>query len=154
MSVNIPQALRAGVVGWIGMTGLITLGRRRGVAYTDLIGIEGAFFAEPDARWTRTIGRFFHLGMCLWIAFAYALGFKALRLRPSWKTGALASLIHWALASLVVGLVSTRHPRRVLLDMPGYGGVALGRQGALSFLLSHVVYGTLVGWQYGQADEA
>jgi hypothetical protein len=84
------------------------------------------------------------------IGFIYALGFKSLSWRPGWATGARGGLIHWALATVVTGLASKKHPKRKHLAMPGFGGFALGRKSGLGFLVGHVVYGTLFGWQYGR----
>ncbi len=153
MDVNIGAAIRAGLAGWAGITGLITIGRRSGMTRMDITNIEGSLFAEPNSSAARTIGFFTHLGMSLAIAYAYAQGFKLLGLRPSAKTGALGGLIHWVIAVGVTGLATRKHPKRDRLDMPGFGGAALGPQSALGFLLGHLVYGTLVGWQYGQGDE-
>jgi hypothetical protein len=153
MRVNIRRVIQAAVTGWAGMTGLITAARRAGITWTDIIGIEGAFFAEPNSRQARVIGSVVHLGMCVWIAFAYLLGFRATGIRPSWKTGAVGGLIHWLIASLVAGIVTKKHPKRADLALPGFGGTALGRRSVLGFLASHLVFGTLVGWQYGQNDD-
>ena len=95
--------VRAALAGWAGMTGLITGARLFRLGWTDLIGIEGAFFAEPRKGTAFAIGSAIHLGMCPWIAAAYCAGFRLLGWRPSWKSGLLGGLIHWFLASLVAG---------------------------------------------------
>ncbi len=154
MSVNIGATIRSGLAGWAGMTGLITVGRRTGMTRMDITNIEGSLFAEPNSTEARTIGFFTHLGMSLAIAFAYAQGFKILGLRPSAKTGALGGLIHWVIAVGITGLATKKHPKRGQLDMPGFGGAALGLRSAVGFLIGHLVYGTLLGWQYGHGDGA
>ena len=44
------HVVRAALTGWAGMTGLIALARRLGLGWTDIVSIEGAFFAEPRKR--------------------------------------------------------------------------------------------------------
>ncbi len=85
------------------------------------------------------------------IGLAYALGFRLTGLRPSWGTGALGGLGHWAMATIVTGVASKQHPKREQLAMPGFGGMALGARSAVGFLVGHLVYGMLFGWQYGDA---
>ncbi|GEM_PF-4144751 len=147
------RVMRAALTGWAGMTGLITAARLLGIVWTDIIGIQGAFFAQANSKRARVIGAVMHLGMCLWIAFAYLLGFNATGVRPSWKTGAFAGVIHWLAATLVGGYVTHNHPRRADLEMPGWGGLALGPHSVLGWLASHLTFGMLVGWQYGRSDE-
>jgi hypothetical protein len=152
MDVNIGRVIRSGLAGWAGMTGLITLGRRSGLTRMDITNIEGSLFAEPNSIQAETIGFFTHIGMSLAIAFGYAVGFQLLGLRPSWKTGVLGGIIHWLIASFVTKLASAKHPKRERLDMPGFGGMALGPRSAIGFLIGHLIYGALLGWQYGQDD--
>ena len=150
--VRLMGVLRAALAGWAGMTGLIGLARLGGLNWTDIVGIEGAFFAEPRTRKAFAIGSAIHLGMCLWIAAVYRLGFRLLGWRPSWRTGLLGGLIHWFLASLVAGWVSAHHPRRAELELPGYGGIATGVPTVAGWLISHLVFGVLVGHQYGRHE--
>lgn len=152
MRASSRQVIRAALTGWAGMTGLITAARLGNVNWTDIIGIEGAFFAEPNSKRAHMLGSVIHLGMCLWIAWAYLLGFTISGLRPSWKTGAFGGLIHWLIASLVVSVVTTKHPRRADLKMPGFAGSALGPSSVVGWLVSHVLFGILVGWHYGHGD--
>ncbi len=154
MDVNIGQALRGAAAGWAGMTGLIALGRRTGMTQMDIVNIEGSLVAEPNSTEAKTIGFVMHIGMSLWIGLAYAVGFKVTGLRPSWQTGALGGLVHWLIATLVTGLASKVHPKRDQLAMPGFGGMALGATSAVGFVIGHLVYGALFGWQYGRRDDA
>ncbi len=154
MRVSIARVSKAAFVGWAGMTGLITAARLAGLGWTDIIGIEGAFFAEPNSKRARTIGGVIHLGMCLWIAFAYLLGFRATGLRPSWKTGALGGVVHGLIGGLVAAFVTTKHPRRAELEMPGFAGSALGLRTVVGWLASHLLFGSLVGRQYGRDNDA
>ena len=134
------------------MTGLIGLARLVGLNWTDIVGIEGAFFAEPRTCKAFVIGSAIHRGMCLWIAAASRAGFRLLGWRPSWKTGLLGGLIHWSLASLVAGWVSARHPRRAELELPGFGGLAASGRTVSGWLISHLVFGMIVGHQYGRDE--
>ncbi len=136
MRASSRRVIRAALTGWAGMTGLITAARLGNLNWTDIIGIEGAFFAEPNSKRAYLIGSVIHLGMCLWIALAYLLGFNISGLRPSWKTGALFGMFHWLIASLVASLVTAKHPRRSDLHMPGFAGSALGPRGAVGWLVS------------------
>jgi hypothetical protein len=153
MYVNIKRVIPAAMAGWAGMTGLVFAGQRTGLTRMNIMEIEGALFAEPGSPEARTMGFTAHLGMSLGIGFIYALGFKALGWRPGWTTGARGGLIHWALATIVTGLMSKKHPKRTKLAMPGFGGLALGPRSALGFLVGHVLYGALFGWQYGRKGQ-
>ena len=154
MRLNLRKVVRAALTGWAGMTGLIMAARLAGLGWTDIIAIEGAFFAEPNSKRARTSGAMVHLGMCLWISGAYLLGFRSTGLRPSWKTGALGGLIHALIGGLVAAFVTTRHPRRADLELPGFAGSALGLRGVVGWLASHLLFGSLVGWQYGRDHDA
>ncbi len=150
MNANVMRAIRGALAGWAAMTGLVFVGQRTGQTRMDIMEIEGALFAEPGSPEARTIGFITHLGMSLGIGLGYALGFKALGWRPGWETGAVGGLIHWALATLVTGAASEQHPKRDALAMPGFGGTALGPKSAMGFLVGHLAYGALFGWQYGR----
>lgn len=152
MGIHVGQAIRAALAGWAGMTGLIMVGRRAGLTRMDVMEMEGSLFADPGSTRAEVIGFFTHLGMSLWIGFAYAVGFKLSGLPRGSRTGALGGAIHWLIATLVTGLASRKHPKREQLDMPGFGGTALGPGSAIGFLIGHLVYGALFGWRYGDAD--
>lgn len=144
--------VQGGIAGWIGMTALMWAGRVTGLmppTRMDIIDLEGTFFARPHSAKAQSIGFFIHLGMSLWIAFVYALGFKWLRLRPDWRSGAFGSLIHWVLAATVVGWWSRINPHAREQAAPGFGGFADGITGAMGFVVAHVIYGVLVGQVYG-----
>lgn len=151
--MNIGAALRGALAGWTGMTGMMFIARRMGVTQMSISEIEGTFFADPKTSTAKIAGFLLHLAMSLWIGFAYALGFRLLGWRPNAKTGAAGSLIHWLIATVVTGTASRLHPRRRQLPMPGYGGMALGIKTAIGFLVGHIIYGALFGWQYSQSDQ-
>lgn len=146
--------IQGALAGWAGMTILGQVARRLGLIPTTMIDLEGSFFAPPQSAKAESVGFFTHLGMSLWIAFVYAAGFKLLRLRPDWRSGLFGSLIHWLIASTVVAWWSRTNPHRRQLAVPGFGGFAQGPMGALGFFVAHVVYGTLLGWRYGEAMRA
>lgn len=148
MDVNIGRAVRGALAGWAGMTALVMTGRQVGMTKMSVMEMEGSLFAPPHSTGAKVIGSFTHLGMSLWIGFAYALGFQLTDIRPNWRTGALAGLVHWAIATFVTGVASKKHPKREQLAMPGFGGTALGARSAIGFLVGHIVYGILFGWQY------
>ncbi len=153
MDVNIGRAMRGALAGWAGMTGMVMAGRQVGMTKMSVMEMEGSLFAPPHSSKVKIIGSFTHLGMSLWIGLAYGLGFKLAGLKPSWRTGALGGLVHWAIATVVTGVASKRHPKREQLAMPGFGGAALGVRSAVGFLVGHIVYGMLFGWQYGQGNQ-
>ncbi len=152
MDMNIKRVIGAAAAGWAGMTSLVFAGQRAGLTRMNIMEIEGAVFAEPGSRAAKAIGMVTHLGMSLWIGFTYALGFKVFGWRPGWTTGTGGGLIHWALVTVVTGLVSKKHPKREQLAMPGIGGLALGAMSTVGFLVGHLVFGTLFGWRYGRED--
>jgi hypothetical protein len=141
--------IQGALAGWAGMTAIGLAGRGVGMGHIDMMELEGTFFAPPRGPKAVSIGFFTHLGMSLWIAFVYAAGFKLLRLRPDWRSGAFGSLIHWLIASGVVGWWSRTNPHRRQIAVPGFGGFAQGSMGAIAFFVAHLVYGALLGWRYG-----
>ncbi len=153
MDLNIVRAIRGAVAGWAGMTGMVLAGRQVGMTKMSVMEMEGSLFAPPHSSKAKIIGAFTHLGMSLWIGLAYALGFKLTGLKPSWRTGVLGGLVHWAIATVVTGVASKRHPKREQLAMPGFGGAALGVRSAVGFLVGHIAHGMLFGWQYGDSPE-
>ncbi len=150
MSIIDGRVIRASLVGWAGMTGVMTLTQLLRIPGTDIIGIEGAYLAKPKSRQAYLIGSAIHLGMCLWIALVYRLGFRVTGLRPGRRTGASGGLIHWLIAGLVAHVVTQTHLRRGQLDMPGFAGTRLGPVSAVGFFVIHLIFGMLVGWQYKQ----
>lgn len=151
MGVNIRGVIRGALAGWAGMTGIVMAGRRVGLTQMSVMEMEGSLFAPPRSTRAKVIGSLTHLGLSLWIGLVYALGFRLASIRPDWKTGAGGSLVHWVIATIVTGVASTKHPRRQETAMLGFGGMTLGVRSAVGFLVSHVVYGALFGWQYGRS---
>jgi hypothetical protein len=153
MDVNISRVIRGALAGWAGMTGMVMAGRRAGMTKMSVMEMEGALFAPPHSTKAKIIGSLTHLGMSLWIGLVYALGFKLTGIRPSWRTGSLGSLAHWLIATIVTGVASKKHPKREQISMPGFGGMALGVRSAVGFMVGHMVYGMLFGWQYSQGNQ-
>lgn len=151
--MRLQQVIRAGLVAWAGMTTVMALAKRLGVSRMHLMDIEGSMVTTPNSRQASILGFFMHLGMSLWIGLVYALGYRITPLRPNWRSGLAGGIVHWAIATLVTGLVSRVYPNRRHLAMPGFGGLALGLPTALSFLAGHLIFGTLFGRVYERTDE-
>ncbi len=119
--VNIGKAIRGALAGWGGMTAMVMAGRQAGMTKMSVLEMEGSLFAPPHTTKAKVIGLVTHLGMSLWIGLAYGLGFELAGLKPSWRTGALGGLLHWAIATVTTGVASKRHPKREQRVMPAYG---------------------------------
>lgn len=151
--MRVRVAAEASLVAWAGMTGFMALAKRLGVSRMHLMDIEGSMVTTPNSRQASVLGFFMHLGMSVWIGLVYALGYRITPLRPNGRSGLFGGIVHWAIATLVTGLVSRVYPNHQRLAMPGFGGLALGIPTAFSFLFAHLIFGTLFGCAYGEGDQ-
>ena len=91
-----------------------------------------------------------HLIASAMIALVYAWGFDAVGADDNlWLWGAFGGLIHWVLAGLFMTMVPPMHPelpekRRV----PGAFATSYGPVDVAGFLMSHLVFGLIVGILY------
>ena len=99
-----------------------------------------------------------HLINCWLFATVYAAAFQSWR-RASWWLGALMGLVHASFV-LVVGLplLPGMHPRMASeqqgptptrqLEPPGFLALDYGKRTPLSIVVSHVIYGAILGAFY------
>lgn len=102
-------------------------------------------FASPGA-WI--LGLFTHLIISGFVALIYAAGFQAIR-RAGVATGLGFSVIHVILAGLILPVLSLVHPLIPgEMIFPGIFAARFGWATCVLFLLTHFVYGGLVGGLY------
>jgi hypothetical protein len=92
------------------------------------------------------------IGFFAWIliaglsAYAYSFIFWSAH-RSGAGVGINLSLIHWILSSLLAGLLPAFHPLLIsgLIEGPGFFMIKSGIPTSLTFFLSHILYGAIVG---------
>lgn len=128
----------------------------QGVGFTrmNLPYLLGSMFTPHRDR-AKLFGFFFHMANGWAFAFLYAALFMLLG-GPSWWKGAIIGFVHAAfLLAVGMPLWPTVHPRMAneqrgptitrRLEPPGFLGLHYGYQTPVSVLLSHLVYGIILG---------
>lgn len=151
---SIGPAILAGFLGTVAMTVVMMLGRSMGMTSLDMPLLIGGMFSRDDDR-ARGLGMVVHMVMgAVVFGIGYALLFTALD-SASVAIGALIGLVHGAVLGIVVmPMMGMVHPRMRLateegrLEPPGVLGIAYGRGTPVGLLMTHVVYGLVVGGIY------
>jgi hypothetical protein len=143
------KAFLAGVIGGLAMTILFAVGRAMGMKANAEMMLGTMFGAEPSAG-TWILGLFVHLMLSGLIALAYAVGFEYVAHRSGWLVGVGFSLVHIAIAGIVMAMIPAIHPM-VPEKMPAPGAfmASMGPIYAFAFVLEHLIYGAIVGALYG-----
>lgn len=146
-----------GFVATVVLTGLMSASQGLGLTRINLPFMLGTMFTSNRDR-AKLVGFGVHL-LNGWIfASVYAAAFQSWR-RATWWLGAAIGLIH-ALFVLAAGLplLPTLHPRMASeqhgptptrqLEPPGFMGFNYGHRTALSVILAHLIYGSILGAFY------
>lgn len=152
-SVRFLRAIVASLVATAAFTVVAYFGPIVGLPRADIATILGTMFvADPAAAFVPGLIMHFMIGGILALAYAFLFA-QALPGQP-WLRGAAYGLVPWLMAMVVVmpmlGLV---HPMVLSGMMPNPGFFLLGMGSllpALSSLVSHLVYGAVLGAIYGQ----
>lgn len=131
------MAFTGGVIGAVCISVLTAVSR-----YLDLspIALEmtlGSFLTTFRDSGTWLIGFVFHLFLGGLFGLAYHFGFKAIE-RSGWEVGAGFGLIHWLIAGLVLEFLPADVGYGLFAASPGYLSF-------LTFLISHLLFGAVVG---------
>jgi hypothetical protein len=155
--MNVPSALLWGFVATIVMTAITTASQAVGVSRMSMPFLLGTI-VTPDRDRAPVYGFLLHLAIGWVFAVVYALAFEAWH-RATWWIGAGVGLVH-GLAVLVVFLpiLPGLHPRMAsehhgpeptrALEPPGFMGLHYGRMTPLVTIVSHLVYGAILGALY------
>jgi hypothetical protein len=153
--VQLEGALAGGFIGTLVLTTGLRAATELRLTRIDLPFLLGTALSEDRAR-ARAVGYALHFLFGLIFATAYYLVFSALD-EASWWLGALFGAVHAGFAgtALVNILLPLVHPRMgtsfsgansaPLLEPPGFMLLNYGLSTPLVMLVTHVVYGAIVG---------
>jgi hypothetical protein len=160
--MNKSGAILWGFVGTVVLTGLMAAGQHLGLTRMSLPFMLGTIFT-PNRDRAKLVGFFVHALFGWLFAFAYTSAFESWR-RSNWCLGAGIGMVH-ALFVLLVGvrLIPSMHPRMASeehgptptrqLEPPGFLALNYGRRTPVALLISHLVYGGILGAFYRRRDE-
>lgn len=153
--MNGTQALVGGVLGTLAMSTAIRAASELGLTRMDIPFLLGTALTAHRTR-ARAIGYALHFGIGVLFALFYHVAFIAIG-RPSWLLGAAIGLLHGLFVGTVLVNVALPlvHPRMgdptsaanstPLLEPPGFMLLNYGRMTPIVTLLSHVLFGAIVG---------
>jgi hypothetical protein len=155
--MNLPSILLWGFGATIVLTTLTIAGQSLGLTRIDIPFIVGTIFT-PDRDKAKVIGVVVHLVNGWIFAFVYALFFENVHAPTIWL-GAMIGLVQGIfVATVLLPVLPGVHPRMVsesrgpeptrLLEPPGFLAVNYGRNTPLVLLVSHSVYGAILGTFY------
>lgn len=155
--MNWPSWLLWGFLATLALTALLASSQGLKLTRMNLPFILGAIFT-PDRERARTIGFFVHLGLGLVFALLYVLVFHQLGKAGSIR-GAILGLGHAVVVlTVLMPLMPGFHPRMASeqagptamrrLEPPGFLGMHYGSRTPISVVVTHVVYGALLGTFY------
>jgi uncharacterized membrane protein YagU involved in acid resistance len=146
-----------GFIATLALSILLAGSQGLGLTRMNLPFMIGTFFT-PDRDRAKLYGFFFHLFNGWVFSLLYILIFESLQ-QANWWLGAIIGLGHALLILLViVPLMPGFHPRMAseqhgpsatrMLEPPGLLALNYGLRTPLSVLLSHIVFGTILGSFY------
>ena len=155
--MNLPSILLWGFAATVALTALTILGQSLGLTRIDIPFILGTMFCDDRDR-ARVVGIAMHMANGWIFAVVYALFFENMQ-GATWWFGALIGaaqglFVVVALLPVLPGL----HPRMVsgfrgpdparLLEPPGFLAQNYGRLTAFVVLITHAIYGGILGLFY------
>jgi hypothetical protein len=153
--VSFPGALAGGFIGTLVLTTGLRAATELRLTRIDLPFLLGTAFTADRGR-ARALGFGLHFFFGLVFASVYYLVFAALD-EASWWLGSLLGVVHalFAGTALVSVLLPLLHPRMgtpfsaansaPLLEPPGFMLLNYGTSTPLAMLVTHLVYGAIVG---------
>ena len=152
----IGSALAGGLLGTLALSTLVRVATELGWTRMDLALILGTVLTQ-NRRKARAVGYVLHATMGVLFAFAYAEMFQLIGW-SSWWLGAILGAAHAVIMSTVVlnvllpvvhplmGTPETAANEFALIEPPGFLMLNYGRNTFAVTLLSHIVFGAVVGW--------
>jgi hypothetical protein len=149
--MSIPGAVVAGILGTLVMTLLLAMGpsAQAKSPRIDMAGFLGSLFSP---RGNRVLGWALHLAGGVIAALIYAALWDAGIGAPGVTMGGVFGAIHWLIAGLLIGALSSIHAgaRAGTFTAPGYYLRNMGGStGFIAGLVSYIAYGLTVGLVYG-----
>lgn len=155
--MNKRSSMLWGFVGTVVLTSLMSGSQGLGLTRMNLPFMLGTMFT-PDRGRAKLVGFLVHILNGWLFAFVYAAAFESWR-RATWWLGSAIGLVH-SLFVLVAAMpvLPGMHPRMASeqrgptptkqLEPPGFLALNYGRRTPLSVILSHLVYGGILGAFY------
>lgn len=142
------KAFLGGVLGGAAMSLVFAIARGFGVPI-NLEMILGSMITVEVGVFTWILGFVVHLLVSGLIGLAYGAGFEHVTHLAGAGTGALLSIVHILVGGLMMGWVGNIHPLMPeFVAPPGAFMAMLGGIGVALFVLTHVLYGAMVGGVY------
>lgn len=156
--MNIGSLILWGFVGTVALTTLEACARGLGLTRMGIPFMLGTMFTGHRDR-ANVIGFLAHFVNGWLIAFVYAAVFDAIG-RATWWLGAGLGLCHALfILAVVLPLMPSIHPRMAdedqgpgptrMLQPAGFFALHYGRRSAIVVLVTHCVYGVILGATYG-----
>jgi len=155
--VNWPFLLLWGLISTLILTTVLSAAQGLGLTRISLLFVLGTLFTS-DRDLAKLIGFLVHLINGWWIALIYAAVFHSLGM-ATWWLGAGMGLIHALFVLVTVfPLLPGLHPRMATeqrgptptreLEPPGFLALHYGRGTPLAVVVSHMIYGAVLGIGY------
>jgi uncharacterized membrane protein YagU involved in acid resistance len=157
MTLNWSSWLLWGFLANILLTTISSATQGLGLTRMNLPYVLGAIFT-PDRDRAKWYGFFVHVGVGWVFSLIYVLIFQSLG-AASWWRGAIIGIIHAFFVLIVVmGLLPGLHPRMAseqhgpeaqnMLEPPGFFALHYGRTTPWAVVLSHAIFGAILGAFY------
>ncbi len=154
--MNVPHWLLFGFLATLALTTLLAFGQGLKLTRMNLPFVLGSLFTS-NRDLARTIGFLVHLVFGLSFALLYVAVFHAWG--AGWLRGSLLGLAHASVVLVVVlPMLPGVHPRMAseqagptakrLLEPPGFLALHYGRRTPISVVLTHAIYGAILGAFY------
>ena len=155
--MNLPSILWWGFVGTVVLSTLMAAGQRLGYTRMSIPFLLGTMLT-PNRDRAMLLGLLTHIMNGWLFALLYALAFESWG-RATWWLGGGIGLVHGAFVlTVVMPVIPGMHPRMVSeyfgptpnrqLQPPGFLALNYGRRTPAVALLSHLVYGAIIGAFY------
>jgi hypothetical protein len=146
-----------GFIATLVLTTIMAFSQQYRLTRMNLPFILGTMFT-PDRDRAKVIGFFFHIVNGWFFSFVYIAIFESLDY-ANWFFGALTGFIHGIIViSVILPQLSGIHPRMASefqpptavrqLEPPGFMGLHYGIRTPVSIIISHIIYGMILGAFY------
>jgi magnesium-transporting ATPase (P-type) len=151
---QVPQILVFGMGLFATVICSIFMATMRGSGWTtlDLETILGSLFTARLSHHTWWLGFSLSLFINGFVAYAYGFIFRSAH-RTGPAVGAHLGFFHWLVSGFLIGLIPIFHPLiGEILPAPGFYVLATNPPTVLTFLILHLLYGSLLGWLFDRAS--